>query len=297
MVDVNYSIIIPHKNIPDMLQRCIDSIPLRDDVQIIVVDDDSSPEKVDFEHFPGKNNSQVELYFTKEGKGAGYARNVGLSHAKGKWLLFADADDYFTDALNILLDNYINSDADIVYLFNDTYDQISGEKKEIDMPVRDLYKRCNSNIGEYDALRYECYAPWTKMVKRALIISHSIKFDEVKASNDVFFSVKVGHYADTIEVCPYVVYRRIIRQGSLQYSLKREQLMDRIKVGYSINSFLYDKNKIEHYNRIRVYIAQLRKISAILFIQQIIVFLFKSQPYILKDTFCSIFKKLNKSRV
>ena len=73
--------------------------------------------------------------------------------------------------------------------------------------------------------------------------------------------------------------------------------MDRIKVGYSINSFLYDKNKIEHYNRIRVYIAQLRKISAILFIQQIIVFLFKSQPYILKDTFCSIFKKLNKSRV
>lgn len=276
-----------------MLQRCIDSIPQRSDVQIIVVDDDSSPEKVDFDHFPGKNNSQVELYFTKEGKGAGYARNVGLSHAKGKWLLFADADDYFTEALNILLDNYIDSEADIIYLLNDTIDQVSGKKKEIDIPVKELYTRCNSSIQEYDALRYECYAPWTKMVKRALIITHSIKFDEVKASNDAFFSVKVGHFANSVDICPYVVYTRIIRQGSLQYSLKKEQLMDRIKVGYSINSFLYEINKIEHYNIIRVYIAQLRKISFILFIQQIIVFLFKSQSYILKDTIYGMAKKLN----
>ena len=38
---INYSIIIPHKNIPNLLQRCLDSIPNREDVQIIVVDDNS----------------------------------------------------------------------------------------------------------------------------------------------------------------------------------------------------------------------------------------------------------------
>ena len=32
----NYSIIIPHKDIPDLLQRCLDSIPVRDDVEVIV---------------------------------------------------------------------------------------------------------------------------------------------------------------------------------------------------------------------------------------------------------------------
>ena len=36
---VNYTIIIPHHNIPNLLRRCLHSIPLRDDVQIIVVDD------------------------------------------------------------------------------------------------------------------------------------------------------------------------------------------------------------------------------------------------------------------
>ena len=40
-----YSIIIPYKNCPALLNRCIDSIPQRDDVQIIVVDDNSDDDK------------------------------------------------------------------------------------------------------------------------------------------------------------------------------------------------------------------------------------------------------------
>ena len=64
---INYSIIIPHKNIPNLLQRCLDSIPNREDVQIIVVDDNSDPNIVDFDKFPGLNRSNVEVIFTKEG--------------------------------------------------------------------------------------------------------------------------------------------------------------------------------------------------------------------------------------
>ena len=98
IMEKNYSIIIPHKNIPDLLKRCLDSIPRRNDVQIIVVDDNSDPEKVDFSNFPGVGEKCVEVYFTKEGKGAGFARNVGLKYAIGKWVLFADADDPVTRA-------------------------------------------------------------------------------------------------------------------------------------------------------------------------------------------------------
>ncbi len=41
-----FSVIISHKNRPKMLQRCLDSIPRRDDVQIKVVDDKSDPKQV-----------------------------------------------------------------------------------------------------------------------------------------------------------------------------------------------------------------------------------------------------------
>lgn len=38
---IKYSIIIPHHNVPTLLERCVNSIPQRDDIQIIVVDDNS----------------------------------------------------------------------------------------------------------------------------------------------------------------------------------------------------------------------------------------------------------------
>ena len=105
MAETCFSIIIPHKNIPSLLQRCLDSIPKRDDVQIIVVDDNSNPQKVDFEKFPGLDKPNTEAYFDKSGKGAGRARNVGLKHAKGEWVIFADCDDYFhVEVLNEIMD-------------------------------------------------------------------------------------------------------------------------------------------------------------------------------------------------
>ena len=110
---INYSIIIPHKNTPKLLQRCLNSIPVRNDVQIIIVDDNSDPEIVDFKQFPGLNNPNTEVIFTKEGKGAGYARNTGLSKAVGKWTLFADSDDFYNYCINDIMDEYNLSINDI----------------------------------------------------------------------------------------------------------------------------------------------------------------------------------------
>ena len=61
---INYSIIIPHKNIPNLLQRCLDSIPNREDVQIIVVDDNSDPNIVDFDKFPSIFWLMYQMYVT-----------------------------------------------------------------------------------------------------------------------------------------------------------------------------------------------------------------------------------------
>ena len=133
---INYSIIIPHKNIPDLLQRCLESIPRREDVQIIVVDDNSDSGKVDFGHFPGIGELCVEVYFTKEGRGAGYARNIGLKYARGKWLLFADADDFYnTDFLSVL-DEYCHQDIDILYFATNGIKEPDGGKSMRSEPTK-----------------------------------------------------------------------------------------------------------------------------------------------------------------
>ena len=94
---ITFSVIIPHHNIPKLLQRCLDSIPDIPDVQVIVVDDNSSKEMVDFDHFPGKERKYTTFVFDKSGGGAGRARNIGMKQAEGEWLVFADADDFFVD--------------------------------------------------------------------------------------------------------------------------------------------------------------------------------------------------------
>ena len=51
---INYSIIIPHKNIPDLLKTCLDSILVRKNIEIIIAEDNSSDDIVKKSVFPGK---------------------------------------------------------------------------------------------------------------------------------------------------------------------------------------------------------------------------------------------------
>ena len=122
MPDYKYSIIIPHKNIPSLLQRCLDSIPKRDDLQVIIVDDNSDPSIVDFDHFPGLGQVNTEVYFDKTDRGAGKARNVGLDHVQGEWVLFADADDCFEDGITYVLEQLKNTAEDLIYFNISTRD-------------------------------------------------------------------------------------------------------------------------------------------------------------------------------
>ena len=78
----NYSIIIPHKDIPELLQRCLNSIPQREDIEVIIIDDGSKA-------VPVLTREDAELVALLENGGAGHARNIGLQHAKGKWVHFS----------------------------------------------------------------------------------------------------------------------------------------------------------------------------------------------------------------
>jgi len=228
----NYSIIIPHRNIPDLLQRCINSIPEREDIQIIIVDDNSDPEIVNFSSFPGQNRKNIEILFSKTREGAGFARNLGLQITKGKWLLFADADDFFNDCLNKILDEYINDPVDIVYFKNNSINNVSNEKLErgdwlnkfIDIYLTDLRK------GE-KLLRYLFVVPWCKLIKKDLICKYSIKFDETMINNDITFSYLSGFHANLIKTDLRELYCWVYRENSL--SRQKEEpamILDKISV-------------------------------------------------------------------
>lgn len=246
---VRYSIIIPHYNTPNLLQRCLVSIPEREDIQVIVVDDNSSTDIVNFATFPGLNRENVQCLFTKEGKGAGYARNMALPYAQGDWLIFADADDYFLPDAFSLFDKHSTSNADIIYFASESRFSDTGEPTNRQAHLMPLLKAFDANSEDsVNLLKYNYLEPWGKMIRTALIAEYHILFDEVRWANDVMFSTQVGYYARNIEVCMDTVYCITVAKGSLVHQRGVDSRRCRYEVMLRTNQFLRSvgMGKYEH---------------------------------------------------
>ncbi len=264
----NYTIIIPHKNIPDLLQRCLNSIPQREDIQIIIIDDNSDPSIVDFKNFPGLNRKNTEIYFTKEGKGAGYARNVGLKHAQGKWLLFADADDFFTENFTTVIDQHFNEKADIIFFLSKSVDNITLEKVKSRIDLSNNIKR-----KKFNKIKYTNAVPWGKLINRKFIENNNIFFGETSVANDILFSVTAGIKSSKVIGYLQCIYISTIRRDSLFHKNTIERLKTRIQVCKETNR-LYYTNQIYHYHLIPYRINQFELIKQI---KQISISEYKTQ--------------------
>ena len=241
----NYTIIIPHKNTPKYLQRCLDSIPERNDIQVIVVDDNS--DNLDTINFPGLYKKNTEVYFTNEGKGAGYARNIGLSYAKGKWLLFADADDYFNLDFLTITDEYLDSDNEIIYFSASSIDIDTGKRsnrnKILVKSVNEYKEGCTKSK---DNLLFKNWMPWSKMFNHDFIKKNNLKFEEVKVGNDALFVINAGILADKICVDTSSIYCVTYNKKSLSFNFNQNLFDERFMSKIRINNYLTKLNKKEY---------------------------------------------------
>ena len=86
----DFTVIIPFRDCTELLERAIDSIPDDTRIQVLAIDNSLVPLQNDY--FTDQRMN-VEILYADNTKGAGHARNVGLENAKGKWVLFLDADE------------------------------------------------------------------------------------------------------------------------------------------------------------------------------------------------------------
>lgn len=201
-----YSIIIPHYNSSDLLKRMLNSIPERDDIQIIVVDDCSeTQERLDLKALNHKN---LELYFLENNYGAGYARNVGIGYVRGKWAIVVDSDDVFASDAFEVFDKYAESNIDYLGFCIKCVDTKSlspnGRKIISDESVRKyLRKKSIKNLKLY---KYKNTVCWNKLVRIDFIRTYDIKFEECQVNNDVLYALLVGYYARSFEVIRNELY-------------------------------------------------------------------------------------------
>lgn len=94
---VDLSIIIPVYNGALLLYRCLDSIfnqKTQYSYEVILVDDGSTDNSVEL--IKAREETNIVLY-QQQNAGPAVARNKGMELAKGKYVAFIDADDYWND--------------------------------------------------------------------------------------------------------------------------------------------------------------------------------------------------------
>jgi len=253
------TVIIPHKDIPELLRRCLTSVPQRGDVQVIVADDHSGCDTEAMLHEWGMDH--VRFCRTPEPSGGGAARNLGLSLADGEWVTFMDADDFFTPLAGDIIDSLSSaaSDVDVVYCAACSVDSVN-------FTTSDRADWLNRHVAMYAEnpeeaemrLRYTFGEPWCKIVRRSLITEHGIDFDRTRIHNDTKYSYLTGHYARKVQVDVRALCTITTRNGSVSRILTEENKLQRIEVFGREDKFFGD-NGIPHRYQIRFLWAQMAR--------------------------------------
>ena len=131
------SIIVPVYGTEAYLPACIDSIRNQSyqNLQVILVDDQSPDRCPEICDSYAQKDLRIQVIHQKN-TGVSGARNTGLQHVTGEYILFVDSDDeLFPNAVEILLHDAQEYGADIA----SAEKRIAGKKESYEMTMEDRF--------------------------------------------------------------------------------------------------------------------------------------------------------------
>lgn len=174
----NITVIVPVYNAEKYVARCIESILYQtyEDLQIILVDDDSTDASGKICDRYAKLDTRIEVYHIEHG-GSVRARKQGLHFAKGEYVGFVDADDYVDKNMyESLLNKMLDSGADLVHTgFWREQDEVTEpffEFQDGSYDIDSIEKKRQFLIDYVLKVRkgkFISYSLWSKLFKRKLI--------------------------------------------------------------------------------------------------------------------------------
>ena len=254
---IKFTVIIPFFNSSKYSDDIHNSIPALPEFEIIFVDDKSSKNEADElkRIIANHPNHSVKYYLNARKKSAGTRRNIGLEHANGKWVIFADSDDYFTSDFHEIVNQHYAEEADLIYFTPTSYVRIENTIGTRHIQYCNWVKEYIRNpISERElALKTGFVVPWSKMIKLELIKENNIVFDEARASNDVMFSLKVAFAARKFTCSDECLYCVTKNPGSLMYKVDKEVLDARLEVYVRQYNFLKHELSAQEFSSLTMY--------------------------------------------
>lgn len=202
MLEPKVSVIVPLYNAAQYLHQCIKSILSQSfkDFELILIDDGSTDDSLKICKSYEQSDNRI-IVISETNGGVSKARNRGLNVAKGKWIAFVDADDYFLDdALSVLYDRAIQTGADLV---------LANALKLKNGKLNELHKLKDGVLSNV-IMSVNHLALWGYLFNADIIRKYRLRFIEGLAySEDRIFIYQMARYCKTIAFCnkPIYIYR------------------------------------------------------------------------------------------
>ncbi len=244
-VDIKVSVIIPIYNAYDYLRPAMDSViyqTLRE-IEIICVDDGSTDQSLEILKEYQKNDERIRIV-TETNAGPGIARNNGLIRARGEYIAFLDADDFFEPTyLEALYERAKRDDLDIAISRYDIYNSRRAVFSKADEGdhIHIFENGVVSSKNEHPdyILASTAASAWNKIFKRRFVIDKQLLFlTNVKIYEDLYFTVTALSLAERIGMVPETLIHHRIHSEQARTKRIRKNYDQIIVVFLCVKEFL-----------------------------------------------------------
>ena len=217
--ELTLSVIIAAYNAGLFIEKLIDTIPSSDEVEIIVVNDGSTYSTADVVSKLALQDTRIKL-FCQKNAGVSVARNRGIQEAKGQWLMFADADDWFDQTqMNCLIEQLrdVDNDAGVV---NFGVRHVFASKS-----IEHWVAEQTITMEEFLGKGFFMEASWNYAFRRSVIEKFHIRFPEgIINTEDQNFNLKAMVASTKIVSFNLVVYNynKMNEESASQKKHKKE---------------------------------------------------------------------------
>lgn len=251
------SIIMPVYQVEAFLPQSLDSILAQTfpHWELIAVDDGSRDSSGTICDQYAQKDSRIRVIHT-ENAGAAAARNTGMAHARGEYILFADGDDYLqSNMLARMYETIHGSGYDLVVcnfrrVYPDERENFSTELPDMELSGREVLShwKTGKNFGVWTVV-------WNKIyTKKAL---EGLRFPEGKYFEDEVFSDLLYGNCQHIRVIPDVLYANRVRASSTMNTQKARNYLDLIDAfALRITLYLEQQLPVDEIYKILVFMLE-----------------------------------------
>ncbi len=256
--DIKVSVIMPIYNAGEYLSRAIGDVLSQtlSDIELICIDDGSTDDSFDILEDLHQKDERITL-ISEKNFGPSVARNKGLSHASGKYIMFLDADDMFEPTLIESLYRIAERDnLDVAVIgfdiFNDSQNKIFPATDEPNAAIFHGGVVTSKNEHPDHILSSTTGYVWNKLFRASFLRDKKLTFDpDLYVFEDVHFTCCAMATAESVGMAPgklvhhriyseqsrATLFRKYYGQVPVVYAKIREFLMQRgmyipLKKGY-----------------------------------------------------------------